>query len=45
MRIGKTHRSRCARGVPIMMMPVMVPGMMAGVMSVSVSPCAVLRLC
>jgi hypothetical protein len=37
--------ARCARDVAMMTMPVMVPGMMAGVMRMSVPPCAVLRLC
>jgi hypothetical protein len=43
LRIGKASRLRSARGVAIMTMAKMVP-MMAGVMGVSVPPCAVLRL-
>jgi hypothetical protein len=31
--------------MPVMVPDMMVPDMMAGVMGVSVSPCAVLRLC
>ncbi|MDP1866740.1 MAG: hypothetical protein Q8L13_10410 [Bradyrhizobium sp.] len=46
LRIGKPPRLRNARDMAMMtMMPVMVPGMMAKLMRVSVSPSAIFRLC